>query len=41
MMEAGVPIADIVLSGDWKSVTMPVRYGQQYTASKTGMAKVR
>ncbi|GAC12589.1 tyrosine-type recombinase/integrase [Paraglaciecola chathamensis] len=41
MMEAGVPMADIVLSGHWKSEAMPIRYGQQYQASKTGMAKVR
>ncbi|MFT4789233.1 MAG: site-specific recombinase XerD [Paraglaciecola sp.] len=41
MMEAGVPMADIVLSGHWKSEAMPIRYGQQFTASKTGMAKVR
>lgn len=41
MMEAGVTMADIVLSGHWKSEAMPIRYGKQYTASKTGMAKIR
>ena len=41
MMESGVPMSDIVLSGHWKSEAMPIRYGQQYQASKTGMAKVR
>ena len=41
MLENDIPLADIMLSGNWKSQAMPIRYGQQYVASKTGMAKVR
>ena len=41
LMEADVPIAEIVLSGNWKTETMAIRYAQQYQAGKTGMAKVR
>ena len=41
LMEADVPMAEIVLSGNWKSEAMAIRYAQQYQAGKTGMAKVR
>lgn len=41
MMEADVPMAEIVLSGNWKNETMAIRYAKQYQAGKTGMAKVR
>jgi integrase len=41
LMEADVPMAEIVLSGNWKSEAMAIRYSQQYSAGKTGMAKVR
>jgi len=30
-----------VLSGNWKSEAMAIRYAKQYQAGKTGMAKVR
>lgn len=41
LMEADVPMAEIVLSGNWKSEAMAIRYAQQYNAGKSGMAKVR
>jgi integrase len=41
MMEAEVPLADIIRAGHWKNEAMPIRYGKQFTAAKTGMAKVR
>jgi integrase len=41
LMEADVPMAEIVLSGNWKSEAMAIRYAKQYQAGKTGMAKVR
>lgn len=41
LMEADVPMAEIVLSGNWKSEAMAIRYSQQYQAGTTGMAKVR
>ena len=41
LMEADVPMAEIVLSGNWKSEAMAIRYAQQYRAGRTGMAKVR
>jgi len=41
LMEANVPMAEIVLSGNWKSEAMAIRYAKQYQARKTGMAKVR
>ena len=33
-------MTEIVLSGNWKSEAMAIRYAQQYQAGKTGMAKV-
>ncbi|QGX63078.1 tyrosine-type recombinase/integrase [Alteromonas mediterranea] len=41
LLEADVPMAEIVLSGNWKNETMAIRYAKQYQAGKTGMAKVR
>ncbi|GFD91016.1 hypothetical protein KUL152_32420 [Tenacibaculum sp. KUL152] len=41
LIEADVPMAEIVLSGNWKSEAMAIRYAKQYQAGKTGMAKVR
>lgn len=41
LMEADVPMAEIVLSGNWKSEAMAIRYAKQYQAGRTGMAKVR
>ena len=41
LMETNVPMAEIVLSGNWKNETMVIRYAKQYQAGKTGMAKVR
>lgn len=41
LMEADIPMAEIVLSGNWKSEAMAIRYAKQYQAGKTGMAKVR
>jgi integrase len=41
MLEKNVPILEIIEAGDWKSSAMPARYGKQYNASTTGMAKVR
>lgn len=41
LMEAVLTMAEIVLSGNWKSEAMAIRYAKQYQAGKTGMAKVR
>lgn len=41
LVEAGVPMAEIVLSGNWKSEAMAIRYAKQYHVRSTGMAKVR
>lgn len=41
LLEANVPMSEIILSGNWKSENMAIRYAKQYTASSTGMAKVR
>ncbi|OFA29698.1 integrase [Glaciecola punicea] len=41
MLESNVPLLEIIESGDWKSSAMPARYGKQFNAATTGMAKVR
>ena len=41
LLEADIPMAEIVLSGNWKSEAMAIRYAKQYQAGKTGMARVR
>jgi hypothetical protein len=41
MLDANVPLVEIMKHGDWKSEAMPARYSAQYEVAKTGMAKVR
>ncbi|WP_018984945.1 tyrosine-type recombinase/integrase [Salinimonas chungwhensis] len=41
LLSADVPMAEIVLSGNWKSEAMAIRYAKQYRAGTVGMAKVR
>jgi integrase len=41
LIEKGVDLSEIMLSGDWKSAAMPVHYGKQSKAKKIGMARIR
>lgn len=41
MFERGVPLGQIQKAGGWTSSAMPMRYGEEFDVTRTGMANVR
>lgn len=41
MFERGIPLGQIQKAGGWTSSAMPMRYGEEFDVTKSGMANVR